>query len=295
MVYRISQEKREEIIRLYGDGLATSEIARQTGVSCPTVRGMTQVREMINPDTGKLFESQGQYLDYLAGQWLNPETGKLFKSSWELKNYWARQRINPETGQPFKSSSQLRNYQIRHRTNPETGQPFESVIQFMDYQARNRTDPETGQQFESLKQYMDYLARKRTNPETGLPFESDRQYSAYTRRNNTHEPKNKCLGALIRDRLKELGKNQSWLSLQIDVSRESVSNYVKGECMPKREILEKLFSALQVPYHTLDDVLEIAGDNLAENDDGLDDALDRPDDASTWSHQDLNWFRLNIF
>ena len=166
MPKRISNETKEEIMKLYdhGSGLSPIEIARQTGVSYPSVYGLTRVR----------------------------------------------QRVNPETGQPF----------------------------------------------ESLSQYQDYNARQRVNPETGQPFESRSQYQDYRERQKVNRPENQRLGGLIRRRLKNLGKNQSWLAEEIGVTRQSVSLYVKGRSVPKDDLLQKLYSSLDVQYGILDDLLE---------------------------------------
>jgi|TARA_Y100000034_G_scaffold48501_1_gene59875 DNA-binding XRE family transcriptional regulator len=189
MPKRISNETKEEIMKLYdhGSGLSPIEIARQTGVSYPSVYGLTRVR----------------------------------------------QRVNPETGQPFESLTQYRDYNARQRVNPETGQPFESLSQYQDYNARQRVNPETGQPFESRSQYQDYRGRQKVN-----------------------RPENQRLGGLIRRRLKNLGKNQSWLAEEIGVTRQSVSLYVKGRSVPKDDLLQKLYSSLDVQYGILDDLLE---------------------------------------
>ena len=189
MPKRISNETKEEIMKLYdnGSGLSPIEIARQTGVSYPSVYGLTRVR----------------------------------------------QRVNPETGQPFESQTQYRDYNTRQRVNPETGQPFESQTQYRDYNARQRVNPETGQPFESRSQYQDYRERQKVN-----------------------RPENQGLGGLIRRRLKNLGKNQSWLAEEIGVTRQSVSLYVKGRSVPKDDLLQKLYSSLDVQYGILDDLLE---------------------------------------
>ena len=83
---RIPQEKKEEIQRLYdnGKGMSPAEIARQTGIPYQTVyrrtRKIERLRQRINPETGKPFESLGQLQDYNARQRINPETGKPFES-----------------------------------------------------------------------------------------------------------------------------------------------------------------------------------------------------------------------
>ena len=98
MQRRIPQEVREEINRLYNDGLRLSEIARQTGVSYPSVYGMTRARQKVNPETGEPFESYTAYRKHLARQKVNPETGEPFKSRTEYEAYHARQRINRNKG-----------------------------------------------------------------------------------------------------------------------------------------------------------------------------------------------------
>ena len=145
-----------------------------------------------------------------------------------------KQRINPETGQAFESISQLRDYQARHMFNPETGQAFESLIQYREYRARHMFNPETGQAFESRSQYQEHLYKQ-----------------------GQKRPENKVLGDLIKRRLKELGKNQSWLSWQIGVSKKTASMYTHGKSIPNKERLERLLPALDVPYRTLEDLLEV--------------------------------------
>ena len=94
MPKRIPEEVREEISRLYDDGIGLSptEIARQTGISYASVYGMTRVKQMINPETGEEFESNTAYRKYLAKQIINPETGKEFESRTQYEEYLAKQR-----------------------------------------------------------------------------------------------------------------------------------------------------------------------------------------------------------
>src|SRR3989344_3468177 len=235
MPKKIPPETKEEIIRLYdnGRGLNPLEIVRQTGVSYSSVYGLTRARQRINPETGQPFESLSQYEEYRARQRINPETRQLFESKSQYDEYRARQKINPETGQHFESKSQLLDYHARQRINPETGQPFESLSQLLDYQARQRINPETGQLFESLSQLLDYQARQLVD-----------------------RAENKGLSVLIRTRLKELGKNQSWLAGEMGITHQAVSKYVQGTSVPTRDLLKRLYSSLDVPYETLDDLLE---------------------------------------
>ena len=258
MPKKIPPETKEEIIRLYdnGRGLNPLEIVRQTGVSYSSVYGLTRARQRINPETGQPFESLSQYEEYRARQRINPETGQLFESRCQYDEYRARQRVNPETGQLFESRSQYDEYRARQRINPETRQPFESKSQYEDYHARQKINPETGQHFESKSQLLDYHARQRINPETGQLFESLSQLLDYQARQLVDRAENKGLSVLIRTRLKELGKNQSWLAGEMGITHQAVSKYVQGTSVPTRDLLKRLYSSLDVPYETLDDLLE---------------------------------------
>ena len=128
MPRRIPKETREEINRLYNEGLKLSEIARQTGVSCGSVYGMTRARQRTNPETGKPFESLGEYVEFRARQRTNPETGKPFESLGEYEGYQARHRTNPETGKPFESRGKYEGYQARHRTKKEVNRELSDFV-----------------------------------------------------------------------------------------------------------------------------------------------------------------------
>ncbi|MDP6642073.1 MAG: helix-turn-helix transcriptional regulator [Candidatus Nanoarchaeia archaeon] len=99
-------------------------------------------------------------------------------------------------------------------------------------------------------------AKQRVNPETGQPFESRSQYQEYTTKQRVNRPENQGLSELITRRLKELGKNQSWLAEEIGVTHQAVSLYAKGRTTPTDDLLQRLYSSLDVPYETLDDLLK---------------------------------------
>src|SRR3989339_808348 len=145
---------------------------------------------------------------------------------------------------------------IKQRTNPETGKLFESRTEYNDYHIRQRTNPETGKLFESLTEYDDYHIRQRTNPKTRKLFASRTEYNDYHERQRTSRPENQELSDLIKKRLKELGRNQSWLAEEIEVTKQRVSQYVQGKSFPKEDVLQKLYSSLEVPYKTLEDFLD---------------------------------------
>src|SRR3989339_618548 len=235
MAKRLSAEIKEKITLLYdnGNGLDISKIAQQIGVSYQAIYSLTRIKQRTNPETGKLFESRNEYNDYLI-----------------------RQRTNPETGKLFESQNEYNDYHIRQRTNPETGKLFESLTEYNDYHSRQRTNPETGKLFESLTEYNDYHIRQRTNPKTRKLFASRTEYNDYHERQRTSRPENQELSDLIKKRLKELGRNQSWLAEEIEVTKQRVSQYVQGKSFPKEDVLQKLYSSLEVPYKTLEDFLD---------------------------------------
>src|SRR3989338_5713636 len=167
-----------------------------------------------------------------------------------------KQRTNPETGKLFESRNEYNDYLIRQRTNPETGKLFASQNEYNDYHIRQRTNPETGKLFESLTEYNDYHIRQRTNPKTRKLFASRTEYNDYHERQRTSRPENQELSDLIKKRLKELGRNQSWLAEEIEVTKQRVSQYVQGKSFPKEDVLQKLYSSLEVPYKTLEDFLD---------------------------------------
>jgi len=61
---------------------------------------------------------------------------------------------------------------------------------------------------------------------------------------------------LINLRLRELGKSQRWLANELNINESAVSKYVRGKTTPKKSLQEKLFRIFDLPYNTLDDLLE---------------------------------------
>ena len=233
MPKRISDETKRLIEGLYAQNLLVTEVARQANVPYSTAYGYTRARQRDNP-----------------------ETGQPFKSLTELQYYRARQRDNPETGQPFKSRTELQYYRARQRDNPETGQPFKSLTELRDYRARQRDNPETGQPFKSRTEYEDYQARQRDNPETGQPFKSRTELQDYQARQRKQKPINQELSYLVQQRLTKLGQTQKWLAVQLGITTGAVSRYISGKTTPRKSLQEALFKILELPYKTLDDLLE---------------------------------------
>ena len=138
----------------------------------------------------------------------------------------------------------------------QTGVSYASVYGMT--KARQRINPETGEQFKSRGEYEEHLARQRINPETGEQFKSLSERQDYLARQRKERRGNRELSDLIKTRLKELGKNQSWLAQQIGVSRKAVNFYAKGVSIPQGENLDKLLIALKIrdKPKSLDDLVE---------------------------------------
>ncbi len=91
-------------------------------------------------------------------------------------------------------------------------------------------------------------------------FSSHREYVKYLDENRLNKEQKKKIrdkfSLLIRERLQELGKSQGWLSREVDVERQTISLYVHKKTLPKHHNAEKIFSALEVEYSSLENLLE---------------------------------------
>ena len=103
--------------------------------------------------------------------------------------------------------------------------------------------------FESYKEYLEHQAKQRG-------FNSMRDYREYMDEQKQKRAETQVLSSLIKERLTELGENQSWLAKKLNVSRQMVSLYIQGKRMPSKKRLHDLFLILDVPYQSLDDLLQ---------------------------------------
>ncbi|MBS3123326.1 helix-turn-helix domain-containing protein [Candidatus Woesearchaeota archaeon] len=103
--------------------------------------------------------------------------------------------------------------------------------------------------FASHTEYKSYTVQKRG-------FASLTEYQNYLSKENKQKITHKLLSTLITTRLKELGKNQSWLAEELNLTRQMISYYIKGINLPRDYILTNLFSVLEVPYKTIDDLIK---------------------------------------
>lgn len=134
---------------------------------------------------------------------------------------------------------------------------FESWHKYMEYLAKNMG-------FASLHEYRKHMAEKRfkswneyqENTARKMGFTSLSKYNKDLAEKRKKRPVNQKLGILIKERLTKLGKEQKWLAEQLGITEGAVTRYKSGEITPKNGLQERLFSLLEVPYHTLEDLLE---------------------------------------
>ena len=90
---------------------------------------------------------------------------------------------------------------------------------------------------------------------------SYQSYGKKLQRLSQRQPQNQSLRLLLKRRLEEMGRSQTWLSGQIDVTRNAISLYAQGKHFPREDILLKIFSTLEVEYKTVGDL--VAGEKAA--------------------------------
>jgi len=119
---------------------------------------------------------------------------------------------------------------------------FASLNKYQEHLAKEKG-------FASLNKYQEHLAKEKG-------FASWNTYNEHLAEKRQQQLLNQQLSGLIKQRLTELGKTQKWLAEQLGITEGPVSRYISGRTTPKKSLQEKLFRALEVPYHTLDDLLE---------------------------------------
>lgn len=103
---------------------------------------------------------------------------------------------------------------------------FNSLIDYQNHLAKNR-------QYNSFQDYKESWAKKKG-------FSSHAEYNKYLAKQRQKKPEYQGLSNLIKEKLGELGRNQSWLAIELGISRQAVSQYVHGEIFPKEDVRERL-------------------------------------------------------
>ena len=116
----------------------------------------------------------------------------------------------------------------------QTGVKYQTV-----YTQTRKTERIRKNGFESPTEYRKHLARKNG-------FKSHNEYLKYLARQRSEKKENIEFGNLVRTRLRDLDRNQSWLAEQLGVSDAVVSFYANGKSRPKGENLNRLLLTLEI-------------------------------------------------
>ncbi|MBW2966664.1 helix-turn-helix transcriptional regulator [Candidatus Woesearchaeota archaeon] len=113
------------------------------------------------------------------------------------------------------------------------------------------------EKYGSLSNYSNHLAARRNK--------SPSDYQKETYIYNQERPSNKKLSALIKIRLLEIDKTQTWLSEQIGNTRAGTSLYALGKIFPNDSTLEKIYHSLGETDSNLDAIFESLEKRIKEN------------------------------
>ncbi len=166
------------------------------------------------------FASRTKYEEHLAQQ-------RGFASLNEYKKHQAQQR-------GFASLTEYEEHLVQQRG-------FASINEYREHLAQQRD-------FASLNEYWEHLAQQ-------MGFASLNEYKKHQAQQRQKRPQNRELGNLVKRRLRELGKTQSWLAEQLEITEGAVSRYVSGETTPRKRRQGRFFEVLGLPYSTIDEVV----------------------------------------
>ena len=104
--------------------------------------------------------------------------------------------------------------------------------------------------YNSISEYKKHLARQKG-------YKSSREYEEHLALKN-RKIKIK-FSFIIKKRLYELDKSQTWLAKKLEVSNSAIYRYISGYGIPKENLRKRMFKVLGIPYQTLDDINKIKG------------------------------------
>lgn len=105
--------------------------------------------------------------------------------------------------------------------------------------------------FRTPREYLEYRARMNG-------FASLQDY----KRHVVSRPINKLLSSTIKSRLKELHMSYSQLATQLEVQKNTITEWANGRKLPRPVLQPRLFDALGLPFKSLD---ELVACNLTES------------------------------
>ena len=134
----------------------------------------------------------------------------------------------------------------------QTGVPYQLTWTYVQgFASLNKYREHLAQQqgFASRNEYQEHLVKKKG-------FASLTEYREHLAEQRQSRPANQELSDIIKNGLKLLGQNQSWLARELGLSRQMVSNYIHGKYLPRQELLEKIQTVLRIDYRSIDGLVE---------------------------------------
>ena len=86
-------------------------------------------------------------------------------------------------------------------------------------------------------------------------FETYAKYQKCTAEKRQKRKKNRKLSGIIKEKLIELDRNQSWLARRIEMNIGTVSKYANGILFPSKEVLMRISKAIDIPEKTLEELI----------------------------------------
>lgn len=102
--------------------------------------------------------------------------------------------------------------------------------------------------FKTYQEYQTHIAKQNG-------FASYTEYQKYTAGKRQGRKKNKILSSIIKIKLIELDRSQTWLACQIEMNSGTVSRYISGTLFPNRDALIKISNVLELSKKTLEELI----------------------------------------
>jgi len=102
--------------------------------------------------------------------------------------------------------------------------------------------------FISYKEYEAYMAKKKG-------FNSLYECQKYRVEKRQYNALNKKFSKLLLEQLIKLNKTQRGLATELGINESAVSRYMHGKTLPKKSLQERLFNIIELPYKTIEDIL----------------------------------------
>jgi|SRR3989338_2817915 len=137
---------------------------------------------------------------------------------------------------------------------------FSDLKGYRDYLAQKRGFRSQSEYNQKLAKENDYYRKNREELDEWARDKGFDSYTDYSRHLDSLKqlrPENRLLSGLIQMRLEQRGQSLQWLADELGVNRTTALRYSQGTRLPPVDVQEKIFQKLELPYKTIDDILEI--------------------------------------